>query len=467
MPVNVGTIIPDLAFLNAILQDNTLVRVFQDALFPKLLYRMEAWPEQWEAGLGDRKIFTRSSLLSATPDALAPDTDPTPVNEEYEQWEVLAAQFAKTTDVNTVVSRTTLQSLFLRKAKTLGLNAGQTLNRLARNKMFLAYLGGHTVSNTTSGGTTSIVVPSINGFTHVVVAGQLVAVSSTNTLPITINGVTAALVQAATPASASDPTGPGTLTTTANVAINAGEAVVASTASTIIRSGGGLTVDALSGTDILTLADIRRAVAILRANSVPPHSDGYYHVHLDPIAEDQLFSDDETQRLNESRFDGVMWQDFAVGKLLKSVFYSNEESPGVIAGAGNVGTVSNQRSSAANSRYAREINAEVVNANNIPVVRTIVTGGGSLYECYIDESGYMTEAGTQGKIGQFSIVNNGLQVPIERIRYVIRAPADRLQQQVSQTWSWSGDFGVPSDLKGGRTGARFKRAVVIESGAVV
>ena len=77
---------------------------------------------------------------------------------------------------------------------------------------------------------------------------------------------------------------------------------------------------------------------------------------------------------------------------------------------------------------------------------------------------YLSEAGIQGKIGGFSVVNNGIQISTERIRYIARAPQDRLQQQVSQTWSWSGDFGVPSDFLGGITGSRFKRGVVIESG---
>ncbi len=77
----------------------------------------------------------------------------------------------------------------------------------------------------------------------------------------------------------------------------------------------------------------------------------------------------------------------------------------------------------------------------------------------------MTEAGYVGKVGEFSIVNNGIQINTERIRYIIRAPQDRLQQQVSQSWSWSGDWGIPTDLLGGQTDSRFKRAIVIESGS--
>jgi len=463
---SIGSFIPSLAFLDALVQDSTLMRVFHDALYPKLLYRMEAYAERWDAGVGDRKVFTRSSLLSATPEALEPDADPTPVNEEYEQWQVLARQLAKTTDVNTAVSRTTLASLFLRKAKTLGLNAGQSLNRLSRNRLFCAYVGGHTVTDNAAAPGTSVIVASINGFTEVVVNGQLLGVSTANPLAITVGG-DAASVTAATPLDAAVPLGPGTLTLAAGITFAAGETVVASTAATVIRSGGGTSVDALAATDILALADVRRAVAILRANSVPPHPDGFFHVHLDPIAEDQLFSDNEVQRLNETRFDGAMYKDAAVGKLIRSIFYGNEESPGAINGtaSSNVGVLVQSRpTNAALAFLGPEIWAEVINDVGVPIIRTIVTGGGALYECYVDESEYMTEAGNQGKIGEFAVINGGIQVSTERIRYIIRAPQDRLQQQVSQTWSWTGDFGVPSDQLGGRTGARFKRAVVIESG---
>jgi len=84
-----------------------------------------------------------------------------------------------------------------------------------------------------------------------------------------------------------------------------------------------------------------------------------------------------------------------------------------------------------------------------------------VYEKYIDESQFLTDAGVTGKIGEFSVMNGGVAVMSERIRYILRAPLDRLQQIVSQSWSWSGDFPVPSDGLVGNS-ARFKRAAVIE-----
>ncbi len=93
--------------------------------------------------------------------------------------------------------------------------------------------------------------------------------------------------------------------------------------------------------------------------------------------------------------------------------------------------------------------------------RTLVTGGGVLVEKYLDESKFITEAGVNGKIGEFSIINGGVAVMAQRIRYLLRAPQDKLQQVVDQTWSWSGDFAAPSDSLAGDS-ARYKRAVIIE-----
>ena len=62
----------------------------------------------------------------------------------------------------------------------------------------------------------------------------------------------------------------------------------------------------------------------------------------------------------------------------------------------------------------------------------------------------------------FSIVNGGVAVMLDRIRFIMAAPLDALMQTIRQSWSWSGDFPTPSDaLTGGP--ARFKRALVIES----
>jgi len=460
MAATLGSILPSLGFLDAIVQDNTLAREYHDALFPELLFRADAVPERWEANLGERQIYTRSSLLAVDPTPLTPGADPLPEQVSYEQWEVNAAQYSKTLDTSMPASRTALASLFLRNAKTLGLNAGQTLNRLARNKLYCSYLGGDTVTTALGAATTTVSVASINGFTTVVVNGQAVPVSPTNPKIATISGVAGTVnVVGAAAADPLVPFGPGTLTLSVAQTFAANARVLAADAPTIVRAGGAATVDGLTSLSTLTLRDVRNAVALMQRNRVPTHEDGYYHVHLDPLAVSQLFSDNEFQRLNQSLPDGIRYERFAVGMMLGCIFFTNSESPSFE----NTGTQITTRGAA---RLGREIYAETRNLSGVPVLRTIVTGGGSMMEKWIDENAeYMSEAGATGRIGAFRVVNNGIEVPIERTRYIIRSPLDRLQQVVSQSWSASLDFGIPTDLLSGLTGARFKRAVVIESGA--
>jgi len=47
----------------ATIQDRTLQRMFRDALFPRLLFRMEANAELWAQNLGGSQTFTRRGLI--------------------------------------------------------------------------------------------------------------------------------------------------------------------------------------------------------------------------------------------------------------------------------------------------------------------------------------------------------------------------------------------------------------------
>lgn len=456
MPVATPGIPPQVVNL---LQDRTLERVFRDALFPRLLFRSEAFPEVWAANLGERQIFTRTGLIPVKLLPLAPGKDPQPSQYETEQWEAEAHQHGDTVDTHMPTSHVALASLFMRDAHTLGLNAGQTLNRLTRNQLFRAYLAGETVATAGAGaGATQIQVASINGFTQLLVNGRLQPVSTANPLAVSFPGTALADNQVVgfVPAVADEPAGPGTLFLSAALGgvMAARDAVAAVNSSRIIRVGGANSVDGIVSANVLTLNDLIAAVSRLRDQNVGPHADGYYHVHVPTQGEAQLFADNHWQRLHQSLPDSAAYRDLAIGQVIGSRFYRNTESPAASA-------VSQLRATGTNAQGAPEIGGEVVNDAGLPINRTIVTGGGVLYEKYIDESQYITAAGVQGKIGEFSVVNNGVQVMTERIRYILRAPQDKLQQIVAQTWSWSGDFPIPSD---GLTGdaARFKRAVVIE-----
>lgn len=467
MTVQSGTIIPGVPQIDPIIQDNTLARVIEDALYSNQLYRMEASPEKWDAGQGETKIWSRSGLLTIPEDPLAAGADPLPENESFEQWETTAQQWGKATDVNMQVSRATIVSHFLRKSRNLALNAAETLNLLVRNALFFSYCMGHTYADTGGVGVTTFRVGSLAGFTHQMpsTGGRFTSVSASNPKQFYINGVLQVpRVIGATPDSVNNPFGPGVLTVeAAGVTVVADDAITAFDAPFIVRSGGGLGVDALATTDVLTLADIRSGVTQLTTHNVPRHPDGYYHCHIDPVCMNQLFADNEFQRLNEGRFDAGPYQQFAVAQLLGVRFFVNHKSPTYLNGGTQIAS---RPAGATASRLSRAFYAETINQTGVTIRRTIITGANAVYEAYVPEGDFATEAGYSGAVGTFqAMASGGVQLILDRIRYIIRQPQDRLQQLVGLAWSWTGDFGVPSDILGGVGSARFKRAVVIESGS--
>lgn len=450
------------AELSALIQDRTLERVFHDALFPRLLFRSEAVPELWPVNLGERMVFTRAGRIPVGTTPLTPGQDPTPSSYAVEQWEAEARQFGESIDTHMPSSYVSMAPLFLRNTVQLGLNAGETLNRLVRNALFRAYLGGQTNTIVAAlAGATVLQVASLNGLSERVVGGRPAPVSAVNPLPITINvvGEPANTVIGAIPLNPADPFGPGTIqlgTATTN-AIPVRTAVLASTRSRITRVGGTLSVDGLTSANILTLQTVIDTVARLRADLIPPAPDGFYHVHLTPAGEAQLFADNAFQRLYQSLPDNAVYRDQAIGQLLGCRFYRNTECPNV----DNAGLLIDTSGGAGAARESSEVGAEVLNQSGVAIQRAIVVGGGAIYEKYLDEGRFLSEAGVTGKVGEFAITNGGVAVMTERIRFIMRAPLDRAQQVVSQTWTWSGDFPIPSD---GLTGtlARYKRAAVIE-----
>ena len=459
MPVSLAGIPTEVA---NIIQDRTLERVFHDALFPRLLFRAEAVPELWAANLGERAAFTRAGLIPVTTTALVPGSDPTPSTYALEQWEVEAAQFANTIDTHMPTSYVALAPLFLRNTQQLGLNSGQTLNRLVRDPLFRAYLGGNTNSTAVGViGATTLAVASINGFTEALLNGRPQAVSTANPIPVTFPGSAepANTVIGAVPLNPAQPFGPGVLTFSAGLTtatVNR-QAIYASTRSRVYRVGAAVSIDGLTAANILTLQDVINVVSLMRTNNIPPTSDGWYHVHVTPTGEAQLFADNQFQRLWQSIPDQSPYKALAIGQLVGCRFYRNTENPDPT----NVGALVATQGTAGSAQGAPSIGADVINNTGVPVRRALVMGGGSIYEKYLDESKFISEAGVTGKIGDFSITNNGVAIMTERIRFTMRAPLDRLQQLVSQSWSWSGGFGIPSD---GLTGdaARFKRSMVIE-----
>jgi hypothetical protein len=441
--------------------------MFHDALFPALLYRMDVTPDEFVGQLGARMAMTRTGLIPVSTTPLAPNTDPVSSSYPSEQWEVVAAQYAGSIDTDTKVSTFALANQFTENIQKLGLNAGQTLNHIARNQLYIAYQGGQTLADQ-NGVTNTVHVLQLAGFlTNVnVTANSAIPypVSSTNMIAAiaragSINAENVNIV-AAIPDNVNNPYGPGTLQFAANptTGIVAGDAIVAITSSQRIRVGGGYSDDAITGTDTPTFQTFMTAVAMMRQNNIPPHMDGYLHAHVSPTTEANLLLDPNFQRALTALPDSPYWRRLAIGQMAGVVFMRDTEVPSLW---------SVQPTELFPYEGATSANGA---APNTPIYRSIVTGHGVMSEKYIKEQyAYITEAGVTGKIGEFSISNNGIAINVDRIRLTLRAPLDKLQQIVTASWSWSGDFPVPSDVTTPFVGAnlvqninaRYKRAVTI------
>ncbi len=334
-----------------------------------------------------------------------------------------------------------------------------TLNRLVRNKLYRPYLQGDTVTIVAAvTSNTNLRVASVNGFSERLLGNALVPVSPLNAIdvelgPTNIKNTVIAMI----PDNASEPYGPGTvvLGTPLGGNLAARSRVRAVRRARILRVGGAGTVDGINAGSILTVQDIINAVQSMRANNVPPHPDGRYHVHTAVAGITQLYQDAKWQGLlNLANIDLGVYKDLVIAQGVGCFFYSNNETPNQV----NSGTLISTGTSAYESP---DIGGEVVNESGVPIARTIVTGGGVMSEFYVPESDYETEAGSNGKIGNFNVTNAGVSINTERVRYLLNAPQDALRQIVDQLWSFTGDWAVPTDVLTGN-GARVKRAVVIE-----
>ena len=467
--------------IRAMVQDQALQRAFHDALFPAMLFRAEASPIFWPANVGDTQVFTGRGLLSPDMAPLKPGTDPEPDSWTAEQWTAVAQEWAKAVDTFMPNSIVAIANLFYANAQQLGLAGAMTLNRLVRNKLFNAALSGNTVSDTGCSGANTLHVKSCSGLTTArrpdVSTGSAVqfsAVSATNPLPVRImqsNGteVTRNITACALDAIADtvnggtryDERGGGTITFDGSpITVSARGYVVASDASYVVRVGGGNQVDVIGPNDTLKLADIRAAVARLRLMNIPTHADGRYHCHLDPISESEIFGDAEFQRLSTATLgENYMYRDFAIGDKLGCIFFRNNECPLPTSVLG--GTITTPIFNL-HDPFGGELYSSGTNTGT-PVHRAIFTGGDACKEYYLDTSGLITEAGLNGKIGEFSgrLHNNGIEIMADRIELILRAPLDRLQQKVSAAYRFAGDFVIRTDSATGDA-ARIKRMVCIE-----
>jgi hypothetical protein len=429
------------ASLQGIIQQNFLETEFKEPLQSKLAYRSIADREPIPNKIGETITKTRAGLKNPVTTPSNPtsntnlDNGMTPSTFSVEQYTLTLNQYNDTIDLNIITNKVGLGDQFLKNARVNGTQAAQSLDRIARNKLFNAYLGGNTRVRVTLGApAATISVDDIRGFqTTFNSVGQVVTVSVGNTVQVTV-GSNVYTLQGAVADGSNVSTAfggiSGTLTFTSNVTVADGtalNAVVHANGATILRPSGRATTAALTSADILTMGLLLDAQAQLRNNA--PMEAGMMKAFLDNKSMRQLFADPDFKTLFQGQYGSKEYVDGMVFNLLGIDFVPTTEAP-VQAPSGNV---------------------------TVTVRRPILVIQGALIEGDFAGMNEMLTNETQ-------IVN-----VVDEVAMVTRPPLDRLGQIIAQSWYWIGDFCPPSDQTTNQniiptaSNAYYKRAVVIET----
>ncbi len=431
--------------LRPIIQENFLEREFQDGLQSKLGYRAIADRVTFPNAVGETITKTRKGLKAPVTTPMDPskntglDNGLTSSGWTVEQYTLGIDQYGDTIDLNVVTSGVAIAPQFMANAKTNGIQAMQSVDRLARNALFGAYLGGNTrVATALAADATSVHVDDIRGFTWAIKTGtdgngKPEAVSPANPLAVTLNGNAYIVVGAIADASnvSTAPEGvSGTLTLNKNCTVAdgaLGKAVVSAVAPIIHRAGEHDTTAGIAATDKLTMKMVQDAVADLRSNNVPD-IDGAYNCYLTSRQMTGLYRDQEFQLLYRGAYGSEAYESGKVTALLGVRFIETTESP-------------------------------IQRLGNVTVYRAIICGAGAIVEGDYENTGK----------GEGAAMEPGQVTVIDGIAHVTREPLDKLKQIVSQSWYFIGGFAVPTDVTVNTaiiptaTNSAFKRAVILES----
>jgi hypothetical protein len=423
-----------------LIQTNMLEREFQDGLESMIGYRAIADREEFAVGIGETITKTRPGLKAPVTTPANPSTNTnldngmTPSSWTVEQYTLSINQYNDTIDLNIVNNKVGLANQFLQNAKVNGIQAAQSLDRLARNALFNSYMGQNTRVRVTLGAAgVTISVDDIRGFSSVIVNGVMVSVSATYTMNVTVGASIYTLTGVAADGTnvSTAPGGiSGTLTFSAAVSVADGTAlnsVIGQYAPTVLRPNGRSNTSSIVGTDLLTMGLCLDAVAQLRNNAVPTIN-GYYNIYLDNKSARQVFADQDFKLLFQGQHASEEFRSGRVIELLDCRFIPTTEA------------------------YQQAL-------GSVNVRRPIVCGAGALVEG--DFAGMAETVAGDSEVGLVNVVDGIVQVT--------REPLDRLKQIVGQSWYWIGGFTVPTDQTANQniiptaSNSYWKRSVLIET----
>ena len=444
------------ASLQNAIQQGFLEKEFHDGLTSAIGYRAVADKEPVSINIGETVTKTRLGLKAPVTTPLAPsgntnlDNGITPSSQTIEQYTLGIDQYGDSIDLNIVTSQVGIANQFLKNGFTNGQQSMQSLDRIARNALFAAYLGGNTRVRTTLGAPAlTINVDDVRGFEQVLgtgaSAGKFVAVSGTFTAAVIVGLNVYTLIGTARDGSnvSTTPGGfSGTLTFTGNVTVADGtlnNGVAHANAPALIRPNGKYNggsafgiqtaTPALASTDVLTLGVIEDSVAVLRNNTGMQNE--LFNLYLDNVSMRQLFADQDFKLMYQGQYGSREARQGKVFQLMGCNFIPTTEA-----------LVQTHPTNGA-----------------LKVRRPILVAPGALVE-----GDY---AGMSQKAADLSGTNSEITM-VDEVCMVTRAPIDRLAQIVAQSWFWIGGFVAPTDATANTTiiptaGVQYlKRGVVIE-----
>jgi hypothetical protein len=287
------------ARLQKLVLDGYLERVIQDAMVPELRFREAVSAEKLSANAKSGTILkSREGLPSGSMVPLGGATPPD-ANYQIEQWPVDTDDYGQKLPLSLRDNSFTIANMIVRYTRQQTIAAVKSVEGLLANAAYKAAGWGHSFVGADASATTTIQVTSLLGLGYKHDGSGFKAVSASNKLAATLHhgGADVAInIVGVTPADASLPDGPGTITVDAAVDVSKNDYLYTEQA-TYMVTANGKDMDSLTSGDSLTLQQIMNAAGILSAQGVPTFRDGTYHCHLSQLDMDVLMQDSNVKNL--------------------------------------------------------------------------------------------------------------------------------------------------------------------------
>lgn len=437
------------AALQLLIQDEK-ENILRASLKPRLGFRAIAEKVPLGIRIGESLTKFRGNLLSPKTTPFAPgtfnadlDNGMTPDVRAAEQFTLTPKLYPGTMNLNLLDNVTGLVDEYTNNLIAQVQQAEASIDILAQNKLFASYLGGHTFADTASTSSTTLNVDDVTGFETKMVNGVPTAVSGSNALSITVNGVANTVTGVSVDGSngSRNPFGrSGVLTLGSAISASVGHIVEATDKPRIVRPFASGTERAsnlaIQAGDLLTLRMIQTALIELRNNAVP-RINGKYEIHLSDNSMGQLFQDADFKALFAGAGVSTPYRDGVIYEIMDMRFI----------------TCNQHRTMAAAST-----------PTNAKLHFAIVVGAEALLE-----GEYVNKTELQNIINPSGFMLHDV-MEMDGISFIERSPMDRLGLNMTQSWMWIGDFCVPTDslvtsaVLPTASSARIKRAVALVHG---